>query len=327
MIYVQTNDAERNEVVAFRRGSDGRLTSAGAVATGGRGTGEPHLPSQGSVVAAGGRVLVANAGSGDVSLLAVGDEGLRPLDVAPAGERPTSIAVHGGLAYALDNAGAAVLGFRVGDALVPIGGSRRALSRPDADPAQASFSPDGRTLVVTERGRDAVTFFAVGPDGLLDGGRTVASAGATPYGFAFAGDTLVVTEAFGGEVGRAAASSYRNREPVTASLGTGRSEVCWAVASRDGRFVWVTNFGDDTISAYAVGGDGSLELRSAVAAATREGAKGLRDEALSPDGRFLYALDADAREVAAWAVGDDGTLEPLGAVDGLPATAAGLATS
>jgi 6-phosphogluconolactonase len=99
------------------------------------------------------------------------------------------------------------------------------------------------------------------------------------------------------------------------------------VASPDGRFVWVTNFGDDTISAYAVGGDVSLELRSAVATATREGVKGLRDEALSPDGRFLYALDAEAREVAAWAVGDDGTLEPLGAVDGLPATAAGLAAS
>ncbi|HSC92075.1 MAG TPA: beta-propeller fold lactonase family protein [Gaiellaceae bacterium] len=326
-MYVQANDAVRNEVVAFRPGEDGRLERLEAVATGGRGTGAPHLPSQGSVVLAGARLLVANAGSGDVSLLAVEEDGLRLLDVAPAGDRPTSVAVHGTLAYVLANGDASVSGFRFGDALEPLEGSRRALSRPDADPAQASFSPDGRTLVVTERGSDAITLFAVGDDGLLDAGRTVASAGATPYGFAFAADTLVVTEAFGGEIGRAAASSYRGGEPVTASLGSGRSEVCWAVASPDGRFVWVTNFGDNTISTYAVRGDGGLELRTAVAGETHAGVKGLRDEALSGDGRFLYALDADAREVAAWAVGGDGTLVPLGAVDGLPATAAGLAAA
>jgi hypothetical protein len=46
-VYVQTNDAEANEVVAFARGKDGGLTGAGSYATGGRGNGDPHLPSQG----------------------------------------------------------------------------------------------------------------------------------------------------------------------------------------------------------------------------------------------------------------------------------------
>jgi len=101
--------------------------------------------------------------------------------------------------------------------------------------------------------------------------------------------------------------------------------VCWAVASADGRVVWVTNFGDGTISRYAVGADGSIALVDPVAASTVLGEKGIRDAARSSDGRFLYALDADARRVFAWRVGSDGTLEPTGSADGLPATAAGLA--
>ena len=48
-VYVQTNDSVRNEVLAFGRAADGTLASRGAVATGGRGTGKPHLASQSSV--------------------------------------------------------------------------------------------------------------------------------------------------------------------------------------------------------------------------------------------------------------------------------------
>ena len=97
--------------------------------------------------------------------------------------------------------------------------------------------------------------------------------------------------------------------------------------SRDGRFVWVTNFGDGTISRYRVGDDGSLELEEPVAASTNLGAKGVRDEALSADGRFLYALDADARSVFGWRVGAGGELDPVGSFEGLPETVAGLAAS
>jgi 6-phosphogluconolactonase (cycloisomerase 2 family) len=163
----------------------------------------------------------------------------------------------------------------------------------------------------------------------VDGGETIRhpSSGATPYGFDFTNDgTLVVTEAFGGTVGAAAASSYGARlAPVSRSVANTRSEVCWAAVTKDGRYVFVTNFGDGTISSYSIAGDGSLELVDAVAGSTTLGAKGVRDEALSADGRFLYALDADARRVFAFAVRDDGRLDPVGDVDGLPETAAGLA--
>src|SRR5207237_8678979 len=72
-VYLQTNDAGKNEIVAYDRAPDGSLTYVGAYETGGRGTGEPHLPSQGSVVlSAEGRWLLAgDAGRGEVSRFVV----------------------------------------------------------------------------------------------------------------------------------------------------------------------------------------------------------------------------------------------------------------
>lgn len=330
-VYVQTNDAERNEVIAFDRSEDGRLEPLGRHHTGGRGTGVPHLPSQSSVVLAddGAWLLVTNAGSDELSLFAVEAGGLRlAATVASGGNHPTSVAVRGGVVYVLNNGTPNVTGFRLDGGLAPLDGSTRPLAN-GADPAQVAFSPDGRTLVVTERGTNAITAFAVDERGLLGEPATIASSGATPYGFDFANGSVVVTEAFGGEVGKAAASSYAlsgaRLAPVSASVADTRSEVCWAVASADGRTVWVTNFGDGTVSRYAVDADGTLSLADPVAAQTVLGEKGVRDAARSDDGRFFYALDADARRIFAWRVEEHGALAPFGSTDGLPSTVAGLA--
>jgi 6-phosphogluconolactonase (cycloisomerase 2 family) len=244
------------------------------------------------------------------------------------------VAVHGELAYVLNAGGeGGIAGFSLaGGMLEPLEASARPLSAAGADPAQIAFSPDGRTLLVTERGTNAISAYAIDERGYADGPRTIASSGATPYGFDFADNAVIVTEAFGGEVGAAAASSYALAEdgqlvPVSASVGDTRSEVCWAAVTKDGRYAYVTNFGDGTISSYAIGDDGSISLMEPVAASTRLGEKGIRDEAITGDGRFLYALDADARRVYGWSVGEDGSLAPVGHGDGLPETVAGLAAS
>jgi 6-phosphogluconolactonase (cycloisomerase 2 family) len=187
-------------------------------------------------------------------------------------------------------------------------------------------------LAVTERGADAITTFAVGEGGRVGDRMTIASSGKTPYGFDFTRDgAMIVTEAFGGSVGQAAASSYTltgmGIEPVSGSIGDTRSEVCWAVVTGDDRFAFVTNFGDGTISSYAIAGDGTLTLRDAVAGSTRLGEKGVRDEAITRDGRYLYAIDADARQIFGWQIGDDGELAAIGAFGGVPATVAGLAAA
>jgi 6-phosphogluconolactonase (cycloisomerase 2 family) len=334
-VYVQTNDANVNEVVVYRRTGDGRLDRLGSYLTGGKGSGKPHLPSQSSVVLAGGRLFVTNAGTNDITVFALRDDALDLLDRAPSGgSAPTSVAVHGEHVYVLNTGDEPnVTGFLIGEAgrVTPMPGSTRPLGS-GSDPAQVAFSPDGRTLLVTDRALNSIHAFAIA-DGIAQAPTEHPSSGATPYGFDFTVDgTVIVTEAAGAEVGKASASSYKvsgggELEPVSGAIPSTRSEVCWAVVSRDGRTVFVTNFGDGTISTYAIAEDGSIELREAVAATTIDGQPGLRDEALSADGRYLYALHADAREVFAWEVGQDGTLTALGSANGLPATAAGLAAS
>jgi 6-phosphogluconolactonase len=335
-IYVQTNDAERNEVVVFDRYADGTVMPLARFDTGGRGTGMPHLASQSSLALNddGTTLLVANAGDDQLSLFAVDELGLRLEGcVSTGGSMPTSVCVYGEVAYVLNAGGeGGIVGFTfAGGALVLLEDSARPLSAPGADPAQIAFSPDGETLIVTERGTNAISAYAVDERGYASGPQTIPCSGATPYGFDFADGAVIVTEAFGGEIGAAAASSYALEQgrlaPVSASVGDTRSEVCWAAVTKDGRYAYVTNFGDGTISSYSVGEDGSISLLEPVAAATRLGERGIRDEAITGDGRFLYALDADARRIYGWSVGEDGSLSPVGHSEGLPATVAGLAAS
>jgi 6-phosphogluconolactonase (cycloisomerase 2 family) len=324
-VYVQTNDADHNEVVVFGRNGDGTLERLGSYLTGGKGSGAPHLPSQKSVVLDGDRLFVTNAGSDDVTVFAVEGEELRVVDrLASGGSTPRSVAVRADSVYVLNTGG---------EANVALVGASAVTLPEGSDPAQVAVTPDGRTLLVTDRASDSIHAFAVGEDGAIGDRVTHRSSGATPYGFDVTADgVLVVTEAAGAQVGKASASSYRldgpaQLAPVSGAVGNTRSEVCWAVVSNDGRVAFVTNFGDGTISTYAIGSDGSIELRDAVAATTVDGKPGIRDEALTSDGQYLYALHADTGRVFGWKVAAEGKLAAVGSANGLPLTAAGLAAT
>jgi 6-phosphogluconolactonase (cycloisomerase 2 family) len=329
-VYVQTN-AEHNEVVAFGRGADGALTRTATVATGGAGDAAAHLASQGSVTLTrdGRHLLVTNVASDDVSVFAVSGGDLELTKMAPAGAGPKSVAEHDGNVFVLATGDAAINGFRLVDGdLVPTGSWE--LSGEDA--AQVGFTPDGSAIVVTERFSDLISTWPVQADGTLGERTTIASLGATPYGFAISPQgVLVVTEAFRAEQGAAAASSYTvdgaTLTPGTASVGNGRSEICWAVITPDGRFAFTTNFADGAVSCYEIAADGSITLGDVTAGITVDGRPGLRDEDLSDDGSYLYAIDADQGEIAGWRVAADGSLTSIGAWGGLPLTVAGLAAS
>src|SRR5262249_12719586 len=122
-VFVQTNEADENRLVAFRRRPDGTLVSLGSQPTGGAGTGVPHLTSQGSVVLAGNgsALLVTNAGSDDVSVFAVASDRIELAQTVATGAAPKSVAEHGGLVYVLNTGDPSLVGFRLhGTSLVEL---------------------------------------------------------------------------------------------------------------------------------------------------------------------------------------------------------------
>jgi 6-phosphogluconolactonase len=306
------------------------------MATGGDGDGSPHLRSQGSVALTGDgqHLLVTNAASDDLSVFSIASDGSIELrERVHTGSAPRSVAERDGLVVVLNTGEPGLASFRLdAEGIRPVEGGDQALDPSHADPAQVGFSPDGSMVVITERATDSIVTYEVAADGTFRASSKVASEGPTPYGFAFTSDgTLVVTEAYRAEKGAAAASSYAIEDGSLAarssSVGNGRSEICWAVVTPDGRSAFTTNFADGAVSRYAIAADGSLSLEDAAAGISLEGVPGLRDLDLSGDGRFLYAIDADGGRIYGWSVEAEGMLEPVGSWDELPETVAGLAAS
>src|SRR6185436_6894399 len=95
-VYVQTNETRENRIVAYGRAGDGRLSELGSYPTGGAGDGVAHLTSQGSLVLTGDRrqLIVANAGSGDVSLFDVSSGSPSRVQTIATGPAPKSVAEH-----------------------------------------------------------------------------------------------------------------------------------------------------------------------------------------------------------------------------------------
>ena len=336
-VYAMTNDAEGNEVLAYSRARDGSLTLQDTYETGGEGTSRIRLSSQGPVVLTkdGRQLLVANVGSSEISVFDVRRVGLELRSVVPSGgSMPNSITVRGDLVYVLNNGGMGlgnITGFHLSNdsSLLPIAGSTRALSAPGSDPAQVSITPDGDSLVVTEKATSKILTWKLTKNDEPFGRQIHDSDGLTPFSFDFTRDgTFVVTNAEEGIVGAATASSYTLEggfRTISGSVPDFRSEVCWTVISKDQRYAFITNFGDGTISSYTIAADGSITLLESIAATTTFGELSIRDADQSKDGRYLYAIDITSRMVHGWAIEKDGSLTSIGAFPGLPGTVAGLA--
>jgi 6-phosphogluconolactonase (cycloisomerase 2 family) len=327
IVLTETNAAEGNELVTFTRAADGSLTAAGVFETGGSGSGDA-LGSQGAIVRSGDWVLAVNAGSNDVSTFAMGTRGLSfAARSASGGTRPVSIAAHDRIVYVL-NAGATpnISGFWIGDdgALKPIAHSAQPLSGGAVGPAEIAFSPDGDTLVVTEKATSRIDTYFVDRSGRAHAPVVHASNGATPFGFDFtpAGE-LVVSEA-----STSSASAYRvarevRLESVAGSVPNGQKAACWLVVDRRGEYAFTANAGSGNISAYRIGPSGTLRLEgSGVAGVTGSGSHPV-DMAFGADGRYLYVLETGTGQVGAFDV-RHAQLDARGAAGTLPSTAAGL---
>jgi 6-phosphogluconolactonase (cycloisomerase 2 family) len=332
-VFTLSNSAAGNAVIAFARAADGSLTPAGSFATQGNGTGA-GLGSQGAVaLSEDGRFLFAvNAASNTITSIAVDGTSLtRVSTVASGGTLPISLTTHGAIVYALNAGGTEnITGFAVGStgALTVLPGSSRPLSGTGVGPAEVSFDPTGRWLVVTEKNTSLIDVYTVDGSGYASSPRVNPSAGVEPFGFTFNQQgVLLVSEAFEGAADGSAVSSYTlgaggQLQVVTASATTTETAACWVAVS--GKFVYAANTGSGSVTGFEVR-KGELALLNSDG---RTGASGVTpiDVAVSANGQFLYSLAATSRTISAFGIHqNDGSLAQVAGASGLPAGTVGLA--
>jgi len=335
-VFVMTNDANSNEVIAYERMPNGTLHSPHKYSTGGRGSGGTVDPlgSQGSLTLSDDRefLFATNAGSGTVSVFRVIGSHLVLTDkVASGGSEPNAVAQHGNLVYVMNTAGSSSLvGFHLHEGkLTPVADSLRFLSANFVNSGSVAFSKDGRYLVVTERATNSIDVFRVRADGRLSAITVNPAVGRGTFAAIFSPNgAVIVSETGGPGPNSSTISSYAIQtdnkllaiSPAVPTLGAAN---CWNAVTPDGRFVYASNAGTSSISGFAIGANGALTaLPGTVVGLNPSGATNL-DIAISADGAFLYSLNAAGGSVGIFQIEHDGSLTNFGIQGGLPA-AAGL---
>ena len=331
-VFVMTNDADSNEVIAYERNFNGTLHSAHHYQTGGRGSGGTVDPlgSQGSLTLSddGDYLFAANAGSGSVSVFRVFGSHLALTDRTPSGgSEPNAVAQHGHLVYVLNTAGSSsVVGFQLREGrLVRIPDSQRFLSGNFTNSASVAFSADGHYLAVTERATNKIDVFRVQADGQLSAITVNPAVGAGTFAVTFApkpNGALIVSETGGPGPNSSTISSYRiltdgTIQPISPTVPTLGAANCWNVVTPDGRFVYASNAGTSSISGFQIGADGSLTaIPGTVVGYNPAGSTNL-DIAVSADGAYLYSLNAASGAIGIFQIQPDGHLINFGTVTGL----------
>jgi 6-phosphogluconolactonase (cycloisomerase 2 family) len=328
-VFSLTNAPGANAVAVFARGLDGALTPDGSVPTGGSGTGG-SLSTQGALWLSNDRWLFAvNAASNELSVFQLGTSGPVLTDrVSSGGTLPISVTAHNNVVYVLNDGGTAnISGFRRSPLgkLSPIAGSTRPLSTAAPDAGQISFSPNGRHLVVTEKGTNRISTYRVGVTGVASDPTPQDSHGQTPFGFAFSPlfpDQLVVTEANGGVPSGSAVSSYRlhpngQLQVLDGSVPTTQNAACWAAITPNGRYAYAANAASGTISGFLLAFDGQLTLLQGGVSAGMAGL-GPLDIAIDRHGRNLYVLYGGPDTIGAYTIQTDGSLTALPGAPSMP---------
>ena len=342
-VYILTNDPAGNQVIAYNRAGDGSLTYAETVNTGGTGSGvgvtvpPDPLGSQNSLLLSdNGRWLFAvNAGSNQVTVFSVKPDGLKRTDlVSSGGDYPVSLTFDGQILYVLNAAGdGSISGFRLSErgTLSPLAGSHVSLNAATPNdgaqpqilksPAQVGFSPDGRFLIVTDKGgvsgTGRILVFKL-HKGVPQGAPTInPTAGPVPFAFTFDryGHLAVVDAAVGSLTTYSIDSS--GSLTVTGTAFTNQAATCWIAFN--GHYLFTDNTGSGTISAFQSSKSGSLTDLNPGGVAIDTGAGTLPlDMGIAHNGHFLYSLQTGSGQIGIYQIAPDGSLTSGGTVDGLP---------
>lgn len=335
-VFVMSNNAERNQVIAFERQNDGSYFEKNRFDTFGRGSGGVNDPleSQGSLTLSPDHTLLfaTNAGSGDITVFRVLGSGLFIVDKEPSGgSQPVSIAQWSNTVYVLNSGGAGtVAAFHLspGGQLQPIANATAFLSANATGGSSISVSPDGQTVAVVERIANNIDTFHVNANGTLTAAVVNSSLGAGAFSARFAPDDKLIVSETGpaGATDGSAVSSYTvlangTLAAVSQSVPTFGAANCWNAISPDGTQLYVSNAGTSNISGFTIGAGGTLTpIGGTIVGSNPAGSTNL-DIAISGDGKFLYSLNGEVGMVGVFAIQPNGTLEEVTQIPGLPAAA------
>jgi 6-phosphogluconolactonase (cycloisomerase 2 family) len=330
-VYTMSNEGSGNSILQFKQAPNGSLSYETTTASGGVGN-NAGLGSQGSLVISESHkwLFAVNAGSNSISSFAIQDDGVPMLAYTTSsnGTFPVSVTVSGDLLYVVNSTSSNISGYRVHNdgSMHPIDGSVKMLSSAATGPAQISFTPSGDKLVVTEKATNMITTFPVNAAGVAGTATSTHSAGNTPFGFDFAGaGTIVVTEAWGGMPNASTVSAY-SVSGVTSVTGGAiqnkQTAACWATATSDGRYAYVTNTGSNNISSFEISAAGNLTLINATEVTT--GTTPI-DITLSGNDFYVYNINSNSHSITQFKKGGNASLTSIGSYEGLPLHAVGIA--
>ncbi len=333
-LYTASNATADNQILAFDQMRDGSLKPMGSISTGGKGSGGGLGNQSGLTLTANRQLLLAvNAGSNEISVFKFNNNQLKLVSkIASGGTRPVSVTVQGDLVYVLNAGSDDVTGFYLKEngKLHPIPNSRRALSGKATAPAQIRFSPDGQSMVVTEKATNIISTFPI-KYGYLGDRISNPSNATTPFGFAFdRRGNLLVSEAVGGAPNGSSLSSYdvlknSTLKTLTPSAKTNQTAACWVVISKNGKYAYVSNTASGTISGFEIKPNGSLTgiTPDGITGNTGPGS-GPIDLIISRNGQFLSSLNSRNGTISNFKIESNGSLKPAPTQSNLPTTVNGL---
>jgi 6-phosphogluconolactonase len=332
-VFVMTNAASKNEVIAYERSANGTLSEGARYDTGGRGSGgtTDPLESQGSLTLSQDHSLLfaANAGSGNVSVFSVHRAALTFLNkVASGGSEPVAVAEHNNFVYVLNTGGAgSIVGFTLdfGGQLKQIKNSTVFLTATTTGGASIAVSPDGQFLAVTERVANNIDTFRIQQDGTLtpivintNPAPGTFSLSFTPNGQAVVSETGAATATNGSAISSYSILPNGKLAVISQSVPTNAAGNCWNAITPDGIYVYTSNSGSDSISGFQIAKSGKLTPIGGTVVGTNPAGSHNVDIAVTADGQYLYTINSMSGSIGIFRIEQDGALTSLGVEGGLP---------
>lgn len=320
LVLTTTNDSSMNEVVGYRRNSDGTLDSLFTYPTQGNGINGP-LRSQNSMLwTVDGRfLLVCNAGSNDISVFSVSKDHLTFIQKYPSeGIKPVSITQYNNLIYVLNAGGHGTLsGFTINKqgALNHIPGISLEIDSVDCGPAQASFTHDGTGIIVTCRLTNKIIGYGISSDGIPVSKVAINSNTPVPYGFDLdENGRLYVTEAKESGLSVYQWSNGKDLVKLNDISKDLHTAACWVKCTSNHKFAFVADGDPKNIAGYSIDASGSVSLLKADGVSASVGSN--PTEMAIVNDEYLYVSAVKTSSIEVFKIDGSGQLTKIQTVAG-----------